>query len=357
MQVEDVSVVLPNRNHAHYLRRSIAAILAQTVQPRELIVVDDASTDDSVPLLEELARQHPILRVIRNEKNLGINDSNNAGLRQASGEYVILTAADDVLLPEMIERSLAMLRRHPEAGMSCGYASVVHESTGKMQRNPTPLCGKPRHFPPDELAEVMGHRRLPTTSAVIRREALLRAGGHLTELRWHADSFANLVIAFREGICYIPDTLALMTVREDSYSAIGGRDPLAQQETLFALLRRLLSPEYADVLKLFQYSGVMTVYGKDLVLAAARLPERGTLDVLRLLSGMELATYAELLEHEDPHVRELSEFLLGPMWRQRKQEEDRIRRRRRSPLGMLRKVMTHPRGPMTLLGWYMRGQL
>ena len=64
-----VSVVLPNFNHGDFIRKSILSILSQSVQPLEIIVIDDASTDKSVSIIEKLIENIPIVRLIRNRKN------------------------------------------------------------------------------------------------------------------------------------------------------------------------------------------------------------------------------------------------------------------------------------------------
>ena len=86
--VPELSVVVPNYNHARYLESALRAHLEQTRPPLEVIVVDDASTDDSVAIVERLARDHPRLRLIRLAKNGGVNAAINRGLREARGDYV-----------------------------------------------------------------------------------------------------------------------------------------------------------------------------------------------------------------------------------------------------------------------------
>src|SRR5262245_27676203 len=65
----DLSVVIPNYNHAPYLPRCLGALLSQSVLPREIIVLDDASTDNSVAVVKCLAGRSPLIRLVRNEQN------------------------------------------------------------------------------------------------------------------------------------------------------------------------------------------------------------------------------------------------------------------------------------------------
>src|SRR5882724_656161 len=90
-----ISAIVPNFNHAQYLPRSVGALLDQPLLPCEIIVVDDASTDNSLEVLDGLARKHPLVRVLPNEKNLGCNASMNRAMAQAKADFVLFTAADD----------------------------------------------------------------------------------------------------------------------------------------------------------------------------------------------------------------------------------------------------------------------
>src|SRR3954464_2600182 len=73
MNTPTLSVLMPNYNHAHYLPTSVGAILAQSYQPMEILILDDGSTDGSYSILEEFARLEPRIRLSRNERNMGAN--------------------------------------------------------------------------------------------------------------------------------------------------------------------------------------------------------------------------------------------------------------------------------------------
>ncbi len=332
MNVEDVSVVMTNYNYAQFLPRAVKAVFSQQVRPREFIVIDDCSTDNSPQILEHLSKQDSLLKVIRNEKNCGTLATVNRAHRLVTSKYAIFLSSDDYILPGMIKRSMELLRENPTAGLSCAYHSVIKEPAGEILPNPSQWCDRPRFISSDELTRMIGPNCPAGHTAVYRNDALLHAGGFDASLRWHCDWFVNLVLAFRHGLCHIPDTIALLSQRETSYSAAGTRNPLDQQEVLRNILKRLASPDNADVLPLFQSSGVMTVFGENLIRAAASMDDRWTPGVLGLLAGMNTEVYESLLQDENAEVRELSRFLLGPMWWRRKEhlesltsEIDRLR--------------------------------
>ncbi len=71
MSLPTVSVILPNYNHAHYLPQCLNAMLDQSVKPTEIIVIDDASTDNSIEVISDYVRRDPVVKLIQNEKNIG----------------------------------------------------------------------------------------------------------------------------------------------------------------------------------------------------------------------------------------------------------------------------------------------
>jgi glycosyltransferase involved in cell wall biosynthesis len=104
-----VSVIMPAHNAAAFIGEAIASVLAQTFRDLELIVVDDASTDDTTRVVEEVA--DPRVRLLRLLRNAGPVGARNAGLDVAHGRYVALLDADDVAHPERIAHQIELLER------------------------------------------------------------------------------------------------------------------------------------------------------------------------------------------------------------------------------------------------------
>jgi glycosyltransferase involved in cell wall biosynthesis len=323
----DLTVVLANYNHARYLPRALDAILSQSVRPRELLILDDASTkDNSLEVLEGYARREPIVRVVRNETNLGVVPTYNKGVGLARTEYLLLAAADDYLLPEFIQKSLEQLNRHKHAGLCFSYDSYANGDNGPIEVNPSGWCAAPAYFPPDEVCRLVRHC-LPGHAVMCRRRTLVEAGGYLADLAWYSDWFAFLTIAFRHGVCHVPETLAIRVMLESGYSANARQGP-RNVEVLGAFLQRITSREYADVAPYFRRNGAATFFGTDLIRAAARRADRWEPQILGFLNGFTPEQYQELLIEPDPAVRELAAFFLGPFWRhfaeKRAQKENEI---------------------------------
>lgn len=126
-----VTVITPNYNHARYLPRRLDSILAQTLGDFELIVLDNASTDDSRRVIESYLHD-PRVRAVFNEQNNGnVFKQWNLGLRRASGEYVWIAEADDYAEPTLLETLVDRLDRNPGAGLAVCQSQIVDEE-GRM---------------------------------------------------------------------------------------------------------------------------------------------------------------------------------------------------------------------------------
>lgn len=117
-----VSVVITAFNRADTIVRAIDSVMAQTLADIEVVLVDDASTDDTVAVVERLAC--PKVRLIRNPKNLGIGGAKNVGIEAARGRYIAFLDSDDDWLPEKLERQVEALEK---SGLQlCFTAFWVH---------------------------------------------------------------------------------------------------------------------------------------------------------------------------------------------------------------------------------------
>lgn len=107
------SVIIPNWNGARFLPPCLEALRRQTYDAREVIVVDNASTDGSLPLLR---RDYPEVRVLALERNHGFAGGVNAGIQAARGEVIVLLNNDTEADPRWLGELVRALAAHPEAG-------------------------------------------------------------------------------------------------------------------------------------------------------------------------------------------------------------------------------------------------
>jgi glycosyltransferase involved in cell wall biosynthesis len=254
-----LSVLMANYNHRAFLDEALEAIISQSCQPHELIVIDDGSTDGSLDVLQRYEQRVPYMKVFRNDRNRGVIYTANRSLELSKGDYVYWAAADDRLLPGFIQRSMEVLARHPAAGLCCSIPAYFTDDDQAARSNPRAhVTENPGYISPDDLAVLMSRKRFNIAghTAIVKRSTMARSGGFLPELRWHCDWFALYVAAAREGICFIPEKLAAIRIAQGTYSG-GARRWKEQREVVTRLLALLESPSYNDVTAFFRRSGIL----------------------------------------------------------------------------------------------------
>lgn len=254
-----LSVVVPNYNHGRYLEAALLRHLRQTAPPLEVIVIDDASTDDSCAIIERVAAEHPTLRLVRLPRNVGVNAASNRGLEEARGEYVCFSAVDDVVGPDFAERSLELLARHPASAFCFSDAAETMSDSGFVQPLPFRLSPTPAFLSPQRIERLLRRNffSFPGHAVVYRRQAIRAMGGFDDALRWHADWFIHYVLAFRHGACYVPEVLGVFRVSPESYSQRGIRETALQRGVVRRFLELLDSSAYRDVRPAFRRSALL----------------------------------------------------------------------------------------------------
>lgn len=116
-----VTVVVPCYNYGHFLPQCVASILDQPHVSVDVIVVDDASTDDSATVAQALTDADPRVRLIRHARNKGHIATYNDGLAEVTGTYCMLLSADDLLVPGALGRATALMEAHPNVGLVYGH--------------------------------------------------------------------------------------------------------------------------------------------------------------------------------------------------------------------------------------------
>lgn len=119
-----VTIVMPLYNAEHYVAETIESVLAQTLSDWNLVVVDDCSTDDSYRIVAEYAASDSRIRHIRLMSNGGAARARNAGVLEACGRYLAFIDADDIWMPEKLERQIDYMRQSGVAMCFTSYETV-----------------------------------------------------------------------------------------------------------------------------------------------------------------------------------------------------------------------------------------
>lgn len=245
-----LSVMMANYNHAKFLPEALDALLAQSYRPLEIVVIDDGSTDGSVDVLEGYRMRHPaLIRVVKNDRNLGVLHNAPRLVSMAAGDYVYFAAADDRILPDFLERSMNCLTQNPGAGL-CSTLSRIMDESGKLQgivRMPIVLS-EDGFLGPDQVLATLRARGnwFMGNTTIFRRAALIDAGGFRAALGSYCDGFASLVIALRNGACFVPVPLAVWRRMAGTYS----QGSIADIEATLGVLdtaEQLMRTAFADL--------------------------------------------------------------------------------------------------------------
>lgn len=183
-----VSVVAIFLNAERFLEEAIESVVAQTYSRWELLLVDDGSTDASAAIARRYAERHSDrVRYLEHpgHRNLGMSASRNLGLQHARGEYLALLDADDVWLPEKLERQVAILEAHAEAALLFGAPLYWSGWTGQVEDRARDyvidlkLPTDRSYEPPVLLLSFLGRSAPPPcpSDVLVRRDAALSVGG------------------------------------------------------------------------------------------------------------------------------------------------------------------------------------
>jgi glycosyltransferase involved in cell wall biosynthesis len=241
---------MPNYNHARFLPHSLGSVLSQSYRPKEIILIDDGSTDDSVEVIERFAEECPLIRFHQNERNKGILHNLALLMELATGDFVLALACDDMILPGCLEKSMAVLERYPQAGLCSSLCRDIGETGEDLGPAPgaTIAARAPVYLSPEASSALLqraGHWIYSNTS-ILRRQAVVEIGGFRPELFAFCDGFASLLLALKHGACFIPEYLAARRLLPTSYSQTTHTDP-DRLRTMVANATALMRGQYGDL--------------------------------------------------------------------------------------------------------------
>lgn len=167
--ISGVSVIMAFKNAERFIDESITSILHQTKQNFELILIDDASTDMTVKILEQYLGDNRI-KIICNSSTKGKSANLNAGIVLASHEYIAILDGDDVAMPERLQKQVDFLDNHPDIAAVGSFVQIIDENGGVIDTRTKPTN------PEDIRNKILFYNPLLQPSVMLRKSVLLTVG-------------------------------------------------------------------------------------------------------------------------------------------------------------------------------------
>lgn len=236
-----ISIVMASYNYEKYISESIESVLNQTVSNFELIIIDDASKDDSDEIIKKYAKRDARVFYLLHEVNKGLYETSNEGLSICRGEYIAFIDSDDIWEKNKLEKQLDILERNHSVDVVYTDASTIDEKSNPIsikfsQKYCAPtimyvvlkLFGEFVHlFLPEMGAKRSGNifasllrSNWICKSSAIFRTRYLRNVRFRKELKLLNDWIFWLDLARENEFYYIPDSLTRYRVQQASISAI-----------------------------------------------------------------------------------------------------------------------------------------
>lgn len=126
-----VVALIPCYNPRRYIRETVESLLQQTRKVDLIVVMDDGSTDGFESEIQDLVETHDNLIIHHNPRNLGVSSTRNIGFERYAADFYILNDADDISLPDRVERTILFMQAHPNCGIVGGFVEYIN-SQGKV---------------------------------------------------------------------------------------------------------------------------------------------------------------------------------------------------------------------------------
>ena len=245
--MKKVSVIMPNYNHAPFLKERMDSILAQDYPEFEVILLDDASTDESAAILSEYAKHPKVKAFLRSETNSGNTFVQwQRGLAEATGEYVWIAESDDVAEPTLLSRLVEAIEQKYAVLAFC-HSQWIDGEGHPIARSRDPRWNKDFSMVGDEFVRryLLGYCTICNASAVLfkREAAALVDMYQVQQFTASGDRLFWIQIAMQGRIAYVADSLNKFRQHTDKVS--GGAEykglNIVQDHTIYQLVAPLMN--------------------------------------------------------------------------------------------------------------------
>jgi glycosyltransferase involved in cell wall biosynthesis len=292
--MSSIDVIVPCYRYGHFLRECVGSILAQKIDRLRVLIIDDASPDDTSQVAAALTREDPRVTYLRHCANKGHIATYNEGIAWASAEYMLILSADDYLLPGALSRAAIIMDKHPEVGFTFGKV-IRFEGDGSICQTITGF-GESDTRDWKVLSGIQfiilsgACNIVPTATAVVRTKLQQQVGGYRPELPHTADMEMWLRLAAHASVGMSPEYEAVYRRHSDNMSlAYLGKTwlpDLQERKAAFDLFFQTWSHMVPDPQRL--YRKLIWSLGCDAIGFASAAFNQGNIDVCEQISELAL---------------------------------------------------------------------
>jgi hypothetical protein len=292
-----VSVIVPCYNYARYLPDCVASVMTQQGVDVEVLIIDDASSDDSADVARQLAHRYDRVEARTHASNAGHIATYNEGLTWARGDFTVLLSADDLLIAGALSRAVAVFAQHAEVGVVYGRAVRFVEGNGPPPR-PSFRPGGRQVWSGRQWIESrcrLGWVGIVSPEVVVRTPLQREVGGYRANLPHSGDGEMWLRLASRAAVAYVDSDHAYYRVHAENMSKsftstlVDARHRKAAFDAVAGYWATFL-PDATDL-----HRRALRGLASDLLWRACRAYDRGAVDSLQVeeLTRAAIAVYPQ----------------------------------------------------------------
>jgi glycosyltransferase involved in cell wall biosynthesis len=215
-----ISIVMPAYNEERFLAEAIESVLAQTYRDFELIILDDGSRDRTLEIAQSYAQRDARIR-LESHANMGPAPTLNRGLELSASEWVAVMHADDVMMPNRIERQLAFVAEHPELSVSSSWVKHIDSQGRVLAKDNSRLL---THEAVQDRYKANELIAFSHPAAILRKSSVQAVGGYRSQFRVNEDvDLWNRLLEHEYKILVQPEFLLQYRIHDGSASVAKAR--------------------------------------------------------------------------------------------------------------------------------------
>ena len=214
-----VSFIITSYNYEKYIEAAVNSVLNQSVQDFEIIIVDDASSDNSFDIIQKIASSNDKIKIFQNKKNIGLCKSLQFAVNQASGTWLAFLETDDTITSDYLQEKLSVIQKYPDVNFIYNKVEFTGENNKSAeQKFKNIVYNNEKNIYPKNMFYNFGFENpVLTMSSVMLKKSILNDINFNTPIDKLIDWYIYIQIAKKTQFYYINKPLTLWTQHNNSY--------------------------------------------------------------------------------------------------------------------------------------------